>query len=412
MKTTHRTLQCRSCEATHTLDSKFCRACGQAFAPEDIEEAKEKNLELVQAGMKSLTEGRVAEAILVAQSALSADPSSIEAWALLGESREKNGDYPAALVAFRKLVEIDPNSPIYPIKVQHLEDLIDAETLAVVKPANRKVALMGGIAATALVACVGSLIALAMQKQTPAPETGKPDLLASNQSNPAANQSPIILQTNQPQATPQTQPGVESERKIEPTAKPDETVNRKPILPEGKTSNQLPRPDTEGDYSPINPNVKVEPAPQPVMNTTTSSPTRVAGGTVDEDPSGGVATAPPKNEPKVKPIRPPVYDIKVTSGHSSGATSGGTPAKSSFKLGQDAFLAGNMTDAAAYFEQARNGSASQGKTNQRLGQCYERLGRKADAVQAYERAIAAYQKEGGNDAALESCRRALAVLRS
>ncbi|MFX9058156.1 hypothetical protein ABTN75_20125, partial [Acinetobacter baumannii] len=55
-------------------------------------------------------------------------------------------------------------------------------------------------------------------------------------------------------------------------------------------------------------------------------------------------------------------------------------------------------------------------TNQRLGGCYEKLGRKDDAVTAYRRAITAYEAQNNKkpearlERAIQACRKAIEVL--
>jgi tetratricopeptide (TPR) repeat protein len=76
---------------------------------------------------------------------------------------------------------------------------------------------------------------------------------------------------------------------------------------------------------------------------------------------------------------------------------------------------GNYQAAAATYENALRAGADPAMTNQRLGQCYERLGQTSEAKAAYGRAIAAIQAEingrkGNKDqllAALDTSQQAL-----
>jgi Tfp pilus assembly protein PilF len=78
-------------------------------------------------------------------------------------------------------------------------------------------------------------------------------------------------------------------------------------------------------------------------------------------------------------------------------------------LARDKFLSGDFEGAAVAYEKLLSSGGDPGLTNQRLAQCYEKLGRKSEAKEAYRRAIAAFEAKGNQDA-LETCRQALKVL--
>ncbi len=87
------------------------------------------------------------------------------------------------------------------------------------------------------------------------------------------------------------------------------------------------------------------------------------------------------------------------------------------RVARQHFQTGNFSQAADAYEKALRAGAEVGSTNQRLAQCYERLGRKSEAIGAYRRAISAYEsalRSGGNEArlkaAIEACQRAISVL--
>jgi tetratricopeptide (TPR) repeat protein len=126
-----------------------------------------------------------------------------------------------------------------------------------------------------------------------------------------------------------------------------------------------------------------------------------------------------------------VIDIRVSPGQGSTGTAPPTsetpPTPEEIRarvstlvsVAQDHFLKGEFDLAASAYEQALRAGASPGSTNQRLGQCYTKLGRKQDAIQAYERAVAAYRAQkasGTGDAELLEnsaavCEQAIKVLR-
>jgi len=55
------------------------------------------------------------------------------------------------------------------------------------------------------------------------------------------------------------------------------------------------------------------------------------------------------------------------------------------------FEVGNFAQAAANYERALRSGADPGTVNQRLGQAYERQGRRADALAAYDRSVQALE---------------------
>jgi tetratricopeptide (TPR) repeat protein len=116
-------------------------------------------------------------------------------------------------------------------------------------------------------------------------------------------------------------------------------------------------------------------------------------------------------------------DIKVVSrGSNPTSTSSGSVGANGVealvRTARQQYQLGNWASAATSFERALRAGADPGSNNQRLAQCYEKLGRNSDAVGAYNRAIEAYQSDvnsGSGDksrlqAALDSCRQAVKVL--
>jgi tetratricopeptide (TPR) repeat protein len=60
-----------------------------------------------------------------------------------------------------------------------------------------------------------------------------------------------------------------------------------------------------------------------------------------------------------------------------------------YRMGVDSFQIGNFDQAAQHLEKARSSGADPITVNERLGQSYAHLGRKQDAISAYQRAIEA-----------------------
>jgi tetratricopeptide (TPR) repeat protein len=114
--------------------------------------------------------------------------------------------------------------------------------------------------------------------------------------------------------------------------------------------------------------------------------------------------------------------VDVRPSQNGGITSGSQPAEDRgaridtlIRVAREQQVIGSFAKAADAYEKALELGASPASTNQRLAQCYEKLGKKADAIKAYERAITAFERLDQNDvrvqAQLESCRQALKLLR-
>ncbi|MBL8049153.1 MAG: tetratricopeptide repeat protein [Chthonomonas sp.] len=422
MKSAHRIVHCVHCDLGNTLDSAFCRKCGQPLDPKAIEAAKERNRDLVKEGMKAVAEGRLAEGVLVAQSALEVDENCIEAWALLGEARERDRDYPAALTAYTKLAELDPASTVYPIKIEHLNLLLSQESLSVPsKGPNRAAAALTAVAATLIVGSAGIGLAWIQENRQEQPKTTTTQV-ASNQTRPTTTEgidASLGQPTAQPAAKPQpdvAQPAATTDTTPDPRRNP-ETATR---INAGTRPNSLPtgRGDSrDSGFEPITPDVRIEPS-TPIANSRPNPgpSVNIQSGTVDEDPSTG--PAPKANtEPVKKPTRPPVYEIKPsanqrpTMGGSQPIKTNSTPGTDPFKQAQEAFIAGRYESAVGLYQRALAAGGPAGRIYQRLGQCYERIGRKVDAIESYEKAISIFEASGGNSAALSACKQAVQVLR-
>lgn len=420
MKSAHRIVNCAHCDRGNTLDSAFCRKCGQPLDPAALEAARERNRDLVKEGMKAVAEGRLAEGVLVAQSALEADDSCVEAWALLAEARERDRDYPSALTAYTKLAELDPSSTVYPIKIEHLNLILAQESLAAATPApNRRIAMLGAVAAALFVGATGIGLAYVQQESEPRPKPTATQTASLDAGSTKFEQGAGVetsLGTNVSQ-----QPATQSS---EPVAKP-ETSNtpdpRRPAVepsPAGSRPSTLPsgRQNSDEGFSPLSPNVKIEPSPTMASNSNPEPKVRVDSDTVDEDPSTGPAPKSDRVAPEKNPSRPPVYDIQPSKNNKP--TLGGsqpikntTPGKDTFSQAQDAFIAGRYESALALYQKALGAGGPAGRIYQRIGQCNERLGRKVDAIEAYEKAINIFESSGGNSAALSACKQAVQVLR-
>ncbi len=193
-----------------------------------------------------------------------------------------------------------------------------------------------------------------------------------------------------------------------------------PIIPRGSGPGVLPDangagstqigggtdPGTEPVKPPIG-DLKIEP---------TNGGQRPSG---DDPVPDGTST----NERKAEPEDPMQgIEIKVhknaavgnSGSQDAGASGGGLTTL--MKAAREQFMLGKWASAASMYEKALRAGGDPGSVNQRLGQCYSKLGRTSEAMAAYSRAESALQSavSGGRASAkpaLEAVRQALQNLR-
>lgn len=392
-------------------DSRFCRECGTelTLAPSNV--LQEENRKMVADAQKLFGKGRYDEAALVATAILENDPGCIDALALRGDCHERLGEYSLALECYRSILELQPESPLDRIRVARLEKMIDSEYVDLGQPTTRRrTALGAAIAAAVLLVSSGSALIIASQ-----PPDGDfativdPDFTAS----PFYSSPPIPGPTNYRggyQAGPESGDfvGIDS---VDPT-----NGGISPIL-----TRDLP-PDYSVSTLPGIPGGILETTRPPRFNTgplggtgTTENPTVIARQdepisdpdpkVVEDDDDG--------NSGMIVDVRGTEY-LDPTAG--SETVEDANAVITLIRVAREHFIVGDYANAASTWERALRLGASPASTNQRLAQCYEKLGNKARAISAYEKAIAAFEKLDQDNslvkASLDSCRQALKLLRS
>lgn len=400
---------CKHCDKPNTLDGLFCRACGHALDEQDLQSAKTANQALLADGFKLLSEQRYAEALMVADKVLETDPSVAQGYSLRGDGLERTGDLVGALSAYERVNDLQPDSTLDRIKLTHLRNVI-AERTQVAPAPNKRTARLAGVAAFILVGSLGSAFALwvnSRETQT-ALVQGTAELHASAL-NPSQNPvAPVDTDIRKP-APAQTNP------------QPRPTVEPAPETPPARTSNgQLPeaRPNgMSGEVQPLRPgNIQITPIPdaaptpapaRPPMNDpepNAQSPSQAA-------PSQTTPTQPaPAQENKPKPvidIRPSPNGSRPIGNSQTVPESGPRTANDWIRAARNAFIQQNYSEAEQAYAKALSLGADAGLYNQRRAQCLEQLGRKAEAIQAYEAAIAAYERRVRAGTASESDRSGL-----
>ena len=411
---------CKSCQTKNSLDSRFCRNCGVGLPEDEIKVEREQLDLLLAEGYKKLSAGETEEAALIASAAIVSDPSSASAMSLLAMTHERRGEMAEALECYERVLEINPDSALDKIRITQLRTTLAAHAKA--KPApDRRTALVGALAAVIFVSCLGGAIAMMNQ--------GKPSGTVASKETASANQmleegftNPNVAAANPNAANNAagnqgTQPPNNNPNNAGNGAAGNNSSAPGPIA--SNPGNRLP--DISVPPVRIEPTGPINPNPTGNQNNTTgnqgngSNSTNTSGGNrgndgIDpkiDDGSKPAEPAKPKDDPGV-------IEIKRSGGggpNLGGSTDVDRPNDSAnlLKQAREQFQLGRFDGAASLYERAVKNGASGGSVHQRFGQCYEKLGRKADAIASYNRAVQAYEASQ-NAAGLESCRQALKIL--
>jgi tetratricopeptide (TPR) repeat protein len=408
-------VSCKHCATQNSLDSAFCKKCGTVIPTEQARAANDRLERAVADGFKAFNAGRVDEAMHVAEQAVAENPTSTTALSLKAMCHERRGEISEALDCHERILELDPESMIDKIKVNDLRNILVTSTSAAAVP-DRRFAIMGAVAAFVLVASIGVLFA----KGTGEPTVAQAQTGQVGAADPATRFDPGA--TN-PQV--QTPPGAANtvQTKQEPAVtqqqqQPDaqQTPQETATLPKYTAPSngpQLPNPvgnsPFQGQIGPfrITPDqIPTTPKSQPAARTS--------------DPEPQPETQP--QQPQPKPEAPGIMEIKIVGkGGSANTNEPGAEANGPTALVRTArykYQTGDYAGAALNFERALRAGADPGSINQRLGDCYAKLGRNGEAASAYNRAIDSLQAQissgrGDRDrlaAALDSCRQAVKVL--
>ncbi|MDR3689077.1 MAG: tetratricopeptide repeat protein [Fimbriimonas sp.] len=423
---------CKHCSTPNTLDSTFCKRCGTALPEDAVQAAKEKLDALVSEGNVSFNEGRTDEALAVADSAVASNPSSIGALSLKTLCHERRGELAEALECAEKIVELNPDSELDKIKRNQLRSKLAATVQLATNEPDRKLALIGAISAVILFICVGIGAAKLINRTDSSKSAASGTKIESappplQQTQPAANQqvaqnnAPPVQQSsarnnNQGQGDTSNMAG-DSDREpplVLPNAPGSLPLqgNGSGTLEVGSDQNPAVRGIIGGNGSSSNSGGTVA---KPIVSNNGNGRTGEVGGDPNPgtlNPTGGQAA----EDPGKIEINLSSGASRPSFGGSQSVSTGGISAL--VHVGMQRFQLGQFSAAASTFEQALKSGGDQITLNQRLGQCYDNLGRKNDAVEAYKRGIAACQSalasgtgnRDGIQKRLDSCQQALKVL--
>jgi tetratricopeptide (TPR) repeat protein len=404
---------CKLCGKLNSLDSTFCRSCGERLPEDEVQAAQEANAKLVAEGQRLLAEGRPDEAAMTAEEAIARNPSDVTALALLGDCREREGRIEEALECYEQIVDLNPESPLDRIRVAHLRKALTAQAVEVTNPRGRRNALLAALLTTVLIIAVGATIILLTDKEQPATKQD-PSLQASNQQQPIQPYQPVTQ-------TPPTENGTgnaadQGAPKSGTPSAPDLGQYRTDGTRPAAISGSLPGVGESGVF-PIEGNRNNTIVPDgPATKTGSPTPDPTAP-KIDPDPEVKAPVDPPYKRPSIVRITPSKGGNTNIGGSTTIGPSGNSPqeADTLVRVARQNFLAGDYTRAADAYAKALRAGADKGSTNQRLAQCYEKLGRRDDAVQAYQRAITGFEGRTGTDrqraaTAIDSCKQAIKLL--
>jgi tetratricopeptide (TPR) repeat protein len=416
-------VSCKQCTTLNSLDSAFCKKCGATLDANEIVLASEKLAAMIADGNRLFADGRTEDALMVAETSIASNPSSAAAVSLKGMCLERKGQIAEALECFERVVELQPDSTLDRLKVNDLKNLMIAEKFAAGKEPNRRVALIGAMAATVLVVAGGAIFARATSTSTEV--KAEPKLLAMN--DPGRVRTFDEIMPKEGTAPKQNQPAPPSNpdaNTLQQNATNNPMDGTGPVRPSGRervnldryNGGSLPSPDggIQGQIGPVRVQLPEGGLPNPSQRTT-----QVAPPTPNRDPDPD--PVPPNTTVQANTDPPPVNDpgiieIEVSKGSpKNGGSGGGEVAPTGngrqalIATARSQMMSGNYSAAANTYERALRAGADPGSTNQRLGQCYAQMGRNGDAVAAYTRAANAFEKSGNTQGA-EACRQAVKVL--
>ena len=404
-------VSCKFCDSTNSIDSAFCKRCGRVIPEDEIKAAKVKLEIQIAEGFSLLSEGQVSEALAIADSVLSDDPATARGWSLRGHALERKGELRGAFVAYQNALRYDPESASDKIKVSQLQGAGGRSVLEVQPNRDRRTAIAAGLATCFLAIAFG---AIAATRSAPAP--------TKTANLPLESQAGDANYTYFPQTPKRQQPENKSDESGSQGAAGQSVGSSgqsqapaSPVLPAASTT--LPQP---ASGSGISGNLEVRPIdPSAALLGNNPKPPVAEQQPGEEEPEIEVTVG--QEDPK-EPKDGKGY-ISINLSGNNGVAPANTQLDANgiealVRTARSQYQVGNYEAAASTYERALASGADPTQVNQRLAQCYEKLGRQSDAVQAYQRSIQALEKaiasgKGDRDrltTALDSSKQALKVL--
>lgn len=411
-------LICNACSRPSPSDGKFCRFCGHEFTDEQLEAGRNDTASTLAQARSALELDRLEDALALAESVRASEPANAEALLICAECHETRGDLHEALFCYEEALRLEPNEVLERAKLPRLRKAVVARELEDEWKPKRRTAILAGVCATATVAVLGITLAIALNPSASSGQNenrglgtnyalNNPSNLSPGSSGPALGQQPqdksLSIGDEQPLGTDRPAGstesalgGIKAPAGFSALPRADANGDRNEV----SGSSRPLRPPVNGDLN-ITPTDQPQPKPtldpDPPVDTKTSD----VGSTVTERP-GVIEIKPSANNP----VKRGGSEVLPDTGDSANE------AQALIQVARQHFQLGNYRAAADAYEKALAAGASPGTTNQRLAQSLEKLGRKADAISAYNRAIRAFEAAGPgrSAAALEACKAAIKVL--
>ena len=382
-------IPCKHCNTLNSLDSTFCKRCGTGLPLDDLRDARAKLEKVVEEGQNALNLGRVDEAMAIAESASASDPSMVAALSLKATCHERRGQIAEALECAERIVELNPDSELDKIKRNQLRSALVASATSM-RPVNRAVAVVAAFSAMVIIACAGVLVV-------------RSQLHPPTEARLVAEHGPQRFDPNQVQYSP---PAENTPMPTPPQGQPPAGTTQVPPLQaqqpatgdesdtprfQAKSGNSLPSADG-GEVTIPPAGVEVTQIPPDSGSTNTSKVATGPGPTPivePEQPGTQTATAQAHPDPGEIQISLAPGSQKRTIGGSSPVGDSGADSAVYAKAAQQDLLIGNYSSAATKYERAIQSGGDAAMLGNHLGQAYSHLGRKSDAIAAYQRVISA-----------------------
>lgn len=427
-------MNCQACQSENPTDSKFCRECGgklgepippPAPSAEEQERRKKRVAELLPRAFAFSEKGAIAEAIATAEEAAGLLSGSSAAHALLASLYERAGQSEKAIAALRKVAELNPDAPLDEERMARLRRARAASAPGKSSESEERSPVKFwaprlGAALAFFTVLYGGISVLRM----PQDRVKTPNKLV------VSEQRPGTVNTAAQLAAP-----------VRPTfvpppagSAPDPFVSRsgwRPETPATGRSSEAPRRRglEDRDPEPSSSRRRSLPRPDSPSSAAAVPPVNVVlpANRSEEPPSSERISAAPPSAPAKKSSGDGdngYIDIKIDKHPASGGESSSGSGESKSKERGDPTTeaqalqnTGRYRDALRSWREVLASSGTRGEIYQNVGLCYQRLGERGAARDAYSRAIDVYQgqvRQGASaDAALrgiDSCRAALEVL--
>ncbi len=384
-------VSCRQCATTNSLDSTYCRKCGDALSETDIDAGRAKVAQLLEDGSSAYNVGRIDEAFEISETALASDPINVTALALKMNCLERRDRISDALECAERIVELNPDSELDKIKRNQLRRNLEFAAREPMTP-NRRVAWISGISTIILVMALGSYAGIMVKRKNDSTTNASPKLEASLEKN-----SPItsVAQVNQTTPTNPTTSGQPNPggHVIQDAAAATPDLTRPPL----RNDEMLPSTGPGYTIKPIEPGPIGTGSSTPPTKNTETARTNTGGtgnGTSPEpDPDIKIDSS-GTGRSDTKPVGS--MDIQVRGAGSSSPPIADAPdgndLKAIQKTATQLFSAQRFEPASKNYEKAISIGGDSSALYERLGQCYEHMGRKSAALSAYEKGLQACQQ--------------------